>query len=328
MEASSFSFQGSIVIPSWNGATILAKSLPKLGILNGGPWEILVVDHGRLNRETEMLVRNFPFVRYLGLDEQLGFAGAVNYGANLASADLVAVMCNDLLVDPDWMTAFAIAAENEKSIPTVWFSKVRREPHPLSVNACMNFWMRVVESPKEVTDFLVPDGSSFCFRKSLVGLPFLSEYYLYQEDVYLGWFTRLKGGKVIRVEASTAINFDGGTTKRTKAIVSYYTERNRWLNYFYFLSGSSLVRAAPSLVFDLFLRLFFGKNRFAKVRALAWCFFQGPSIWRKRNEIQSMRKVEDRELLLSLSGIYDSHQKWLNHIFQKLNNVCGFTLGP
>lgn len=327
MERSSPNFLGSIVIPSWNGSTILAQSLPHLAKLKGGPWEILVVDHGRLNLDTKNLLKDFPFVRYLGLDEQLGFAGAVNYGVESASCDLVAVMCNDLIVESNWMEAFFEVAEAQKAVPTIWFSKVRREPQPLSPKANMNFWMRVVDTQEVTKKYLAPDGSAFCFRKSLVGLPFLPEYFLYQEDVYLGWLTWLRGGRVERVDSSTALNFDGGTTKRTKFITSFYTERNRWLNYFYFLSGSSLMRAMPSLILDLFLRLLFGQNRLAKGKALGWIFFHAFSILKKRQEIQLKRKVEDKDILPTLSGTYDSDRRFLNEIFRKINSILGLSLG-
>ncbi|MFX6149092.1 glycosyltransferase, partial [Acinetobacter baumannii] len=58
----------SVVIPSWNGAAILRPTLEHLARLEGVEHEILVIDHGRLNRDTEALMTDLPSrFRYIGL---------------------------------------------------------------------------------------------------------------------------------------------------------------------------------------------------------------------------------------------------------------------
>jgi hypothetical protein len=49
----------SVVIPSWNGAALLGPTLEHLAKLQGVEFEVLVVDHGRLNRDSEAVVRAF-----------------------------------------------------------------------------------------------------------------------------------------------------------------------------------------------------------------------------------------------------------------------------
>ena len=95
----------SVVIPSWNGAEILRPTLAALASLEEIEYEVLIVDHGRINSDTERLLADFANnrFRYLGLDQQLGYAGAVNYGVERAKNRLVAVLCNDVIVEKRWL---------------------------------------------------------------------------------------------------------------------------------------------------------------------------------------------------------------------------------
>lgn len=327
----------SVVIPSWNGAAFVAETLSRLVLCEGVSFEVLVVDHGRLNRDTEKVLAEYahlPWVRYLGLDEQLGFAGAVNHGVSEAYAELVAVICNDVLVDRHWLKELVSAYRQEVASGRhpILFSYVDRGNGKDPRQGRTNFWFRALfeQNVEPRVQFFFPDGSAFIFHKKFYGLPFESAYFLYQEDVYLGWRARLMGEDVRMVPSSRAENFDGGTTRRTPYRTSYFSERNRWLNYIYFLSGPSLLRAAPLLLVDTIIRLVGGTNRRAKFHAWFWLISRAPRIRAGRASIQASRKVPDEEILRFLSRTYidrpPSHP--LNRIIGMLVRVTGLPLGP
>jgi len=322
----------SVVIPSWNGAAFVARSLECLVALPEKP-EILVVDHGRMNRDTEQVVARFGGrVRYVGEDEQLGYAGAVNRGVSLATHSIVAVICNDVLVHQDWLRELLLAYEKHAGPGKhpVLCALVHRDELPDPRVARTNLWFRVVRpvGAPPVETLFHPDGSSFLFDKSFYGLPFDGEYFLYQEDVYLGWRAQLLGQEVRLVPAATAKNFDGGTTRRTPYRTSFLTERNRWLNYFSFLSAGSLLKAMPVLALDFLLKLVAGKNAHAKLHALAWLSVHPRWILRKRRRCQAERRVSDQRALASLSATYLDGKKSLNRIFAVLVKVCGLKIAP
>jgi GT2 family glycosyltransferase len=329
--------EASVVIPSWNGAELVEKTLDLLVKGEGVSFEVLVIDHGRLNRRTEEAMRRFddlPWVRYIGEDEQLGFAGAVNHGVRLARSDFVAVICNDVLVDKHWLKELvqAYRAEREKGKSPVLFSLVDRGFLKDLRTVRTNFWFRGLlrqEAPPR-EDFFFPDGSSFFFDKSVYGEPFDSRYFLYQEDVYFGWRARLSGAEVRMVPASRADNFDGGTTKRTPYRTSYYSERNRWLNYFYFLSLPNLLRALPLLWADMLVKLLVGTNRRAKFHAWFWLAAHLPGIYRRRRELQATRRRGDAEILSLLSATYLDEPPGhpVNRIVRGVVRVLGLPLGP
>src|SRR5579872_2152625 len=70
----------SVVIPNWNGRDLLEKYLPSIETaLAGSPEnEIVVVDNGSADGSVQFLAENFPRVKVVALDHNLGFGGGSN----------------------------------------------------------------------------------------------------------------------------------------------------------------------------------------------------------------------------------------------------------
>jgi GT2 family glycosyltransferase len=317
-----------VVIPSWNGASILEPTLEHLRKLVGVEFEVLVVDHGRLNRDTESLLARLgdARLRYLGLDEQLGYAGAVAYGVKEARGPLVAVLCNDVLVEPGWLAELVEKFSEGPGKPVVTSLVTRPGFEPL--RARLNLWGRIVRvrDTNEYSPFF-PDGSAFLFDKSRFGVPFDADYFLYQEDVAIGWRAWLAGEAVVLAPRSRALNADGGTTRRMPYRSAFFTERNRWLNYLSFFSCSTLARALPLLLADACLRMLVGRNRFAKVHAWAWLLTHPRTVLGKRRLRQSERRRPDGEILPLISGNYLDEGHPFNGLSRAYCRLVGLRLG-
>src|SRR5579862_1363354 len=74
--------------------------------------EIIVVDNGSTDGTPEVLPREFPEVRYIRSEKNLGFAGANNRGVREASGEFVLLLNSDARLQPDslptavaWMRA-------------------------------------------------------------------------------------------------------------------------------------------------------------------------------------------------------------------------------
>lgn len=301
----------SVVIPTWNAADCVERVLEKLVAQEGADFEIVVIDNGVVNDETRRVVERFgqssPKVRYLAYKKQLGYAGAVNAGTWAASHDLIAVLNNDNLPEPRWLAELVKEWDRAKraGIDAVISSRVERPATPESLSSALNVFGRYVVPPGGWDRQLFsPDGSAFLFDRRLFGLPYDEEYFIYHEDVYLGWRARLMGCEVRWAPESRAVTFDGGSTKRIAYKTAFYTERNRWLNYFSFLSSSALARLFPALALDLIVKFVFGTNRRAKLHAWLWLLVNPGKIAQKRSRFQRRRKRGDEEVLPYLSGAY------------------------
>lgn len=302
----------SVVIPTWNAATFVEKGLRALFLQEKVSFEILVVDNGVVNQETAALCaelqREFAGLRYLAFEKQLGYAGAVNAGVMAANHDLIAVINNDNIPSPTWLLELRREYERARAEgkEAVISSLVDRPDFPDPLGAAINIWGRYVRAPERPKSYIPfhPDGSAFLFSKKAFGLPYDPDYFIYHEDVFLGWRAWLMGHEVRLAPLATAITFDGGSTRRIKYLTAFYTERNRWLNYFTFLSIGSLVRLFPLLFLDLLLKLLAGSHRKAKFHAWGWILSHPRTILAKRSLQQAKRARPDSEILALFSFHY------------------------
>lgn len=329
----------SVVIPTWNNARDLKRILPAILAQEGlGSFEVLVVDNGVVNDESEIVVKEFEnlSLRYLRFEKQLGYAGAVNAGAKAASNSLIAVMNNDNLAEPGWLHALVHRYQKEKASgrEVIVSSLVKRSDLPLPLESTMNFCGRIVSAGKPSGGEYVPfhpDGSSFLFNRDFLGLPYDEDYFIYHEDVALGWRAWLSGGENVIETSSKAITFDGGSTRRIAYRTAFYTEKNRWLNFLIFPSSLNLVRWLPLLFLDLILRILAGSNRRAKLHAIGSLLMSARVICQKRSLMQSKRKRSDAEILSLISSTYmkpnEAGAKWLNPIFRGLIKLLGLPFG-
>jgi GT2 family glycosyltransferase/glycosyltransferase involved in cell wall biosynthesis len=105
----------SVVIPNWNGRDLLAKYLPSvMEAMAANPEnEIIVVDNGSEDGSVQFLRDQFPAVRVLALDRNLGFGGGSNEGFRAARNDIVVLLNSDMHVQPDFLQPLLEAFTDE-----------------------------------------------------------------------------------------------------------------------------------------------------------------------------------------------------------------------
>lgn len=100
-EAATDEIVSSIVIPNWNGCHLLEECLPSVVAsvaATAGCHEIIVVDNASTDGSVPYLKEHFPTVRVIALDENRGFGGGCNAGAQAACGRYLVVLNNDMKV--------------------------------------------------------------------------------------------------------------------------------------------------------------------------------------------------------------------------------------
>lgn len=87
------------VIPNWNGRRYLEALFRSMAGQDFA--EVIVVDNGSTDGSAEWAESSGA--RVIRLDRNLGFARAVNTGAEAANADALAILNNDVTLAPDWL---------------------------------------------------------------------------------------------------------------------------------------------------------------------------------------------------------------------------------
>ncbi len=106
----------SVVIPNWNRRDLLESVLATLRAQTLRPLEVLVVDNGSTDGSAETARAGGAEV--LQLAANMGFSVAVNRGVEAAGGEAIALLNNDVELEPDWTAKLAGALEQEG----VWFA--------------------------------------------------------------------------------------------------------------------------------------------------------------------------------------------------------------
>lgn len=104
------------VIPHWNRRELLVTLLESLRAQKLPFDEIIVADNGSSDDSAEVAER--AGARVLRLGRNFGFAAAVNRGIEAAQSDWVAILNNDVTLEPEWLCALLEAASRESA----WFA--------------------------------------------------------------------------------------------------------------------------------------------------------------------------------------------------------------
>lgn len=95
----------SVVIPNFNGRELLRKNLPTVveAVQRESSAEVIVVDDASQDDSATLVRDEFPSVRVIILDENVGFGRACMAGARAARGDILVLLNTDVSVDPDFL---------------------------------------------------------------------------------------------------------------------------------------------------------------------------------------------------------------------------------
>jgi GT2 family glycosyltransferase len=102
--------QATIVIPVWNGVGVIDECLAAVYAHSGDQLlEVICVDNASADRSAALIAERYPHVRLIQQPVNLGFAGGVNAGLDAARGDVIILLNQDCLVQPDWLAALLAA---------------------------------------------------------------------------------------------------------------------------------------------------------------------------------------------------------------------------
>jgi O-antigen biosynthesis protein len=215
----------SVVIPNWNGRDLLQKYIPSIvEALRGNPDnEIIVVDNGSEDGSAEFLRDQFPSVRVLALDRNLGFGGGSNTGFRAAKNDIVILLNSDMRVEPDFLAPL-LEAFTDEAVFSVACQIFFSDPNKLREETGLTqFWwengsLRVRHRDDPAIQVPYPcaygGGGSCAFdRQKFLELggfdELLAPFYL--EDTEIGYRAWKRGWKVLYQPRSVVFHEHRGT---------------------------------------------------------------------------------------------------------------------
>ena len=112
----------SIIILTWNSYDVTRDCLLSLRKIDYPAFEVVLVDNGSVDGSGKKLAQDFPDVRVILNDKNLGFTGGNNVGMRDVLArgtDYLLLLNNDTIVAPNFLTELVKIAESDERIGMV-----------------------------------------------------------------------------------------------------------------------------------------------------------------------------------------------------------------
>ncbi len=263
----------SIVIVNWNAAQRLRRCLEALSFdIRSGAHddvEIVVVDNGSRDVSLAAVCKALPEAILIELPRNLGFAGACNVGIANASGEWLATLNNDVRVEPGWIAAMRRAAAECGSACGMLQSCILGADRPTRIDSTGVVVRRSGEIQDRDRDNSArqssPAGEVFCvsagaawYRRRMLdevspdGRVFDPDYFMYFEDVDLGWRCRLAGWSARYVPDAVVLHeLHGSAGAHEVGFVKRQCARNRIRTVLGNGSTRFVAGAMPRLVRDI-----------------------------------------------------------------------------
>lgn len=298
----------TILVVNWNGREELTACLRSLMDSGADAHQVLMVDNGSVDGSSELVAREFPRVEVLQTGKNLGFAEGCNRGIELARGEWIFTLNNDATLTSgslERLTQSISDAPAEVGMlqPTLLF---KDRPGVVNSSGVVIFTNgnaadRSFGEPHVLG--ATPEGIFCCtagaglYRRSMLDAIKLSSgwfdrtYFMYLEDVDLGWRARLAGWQALHIPTATALHrFQGSSRRHGAGWVGRMYRRNRLRTLLKNASPSFLKQAEQQSRRDIRRALF--KEPYT-LPALAQAWLNGRQ---QRAEVDRLLQV-DREQL-------------------------------
>jgi len=277
----------------------------------GVDFETILVDNASTDATAAFVRERFPWVRVVALAENRGFAGGNNAGVREARGEYVALLNNDTIADPRWLRALldGIDAADRFLLTT---SRIVYMHDPSLIDSAGDGVILaggafkrehgVRDAAHESREVFGVCGAACLMPKRVFDElgGFDEDFFFSHEDVDLSYRARLRGYRCRYVATAIIRHHGGGTSGKTSAFAVFHGQRNLEWMYLKNTPTGLLLRTLPAhLLYNVaaaghFARIgCFGAFARGKLAALAGL----PRLWRKRDAVQSTRRVPTAALV-------------------------------
>ena len=195
----------TVVIPNYNGRKYLDDCLKSLYKQTFKDFCVVVIDNGSSDNSSDYIKTNYPQVKLVELDTNIGFAGAVNIGIRQALSRYVFLLNNDTICDERALEYLVSFMEKKDNVFAAQAKMLQVSNTDLIDDGgdfyCALGWAftpwkdkksHVLSSRKELTSAC---AGAAIYRRDIfdkIGL-FDEEHFCYLEDVDIGYRARLSG---------------------------------------------------------------------------------------------------------------------------------------
>ena len=240
----------AVIILNWNGEKLLREFLPSVDrFTRRDIADLIVVDNGSSDGSVKILRREFPDVKLVEFDENLGFAAGYNKALELTRYPYTVLLNSDVAVKGDWLTPLYDFMEANPDVgacqPKIKsYAKPDRFEYAGAAGGfldrhgypyCRGRIFADVEADTGQYDDTVDvdwaSGAALMVRTDCYlragGLD--AGFFAHMEEIDLCWRMRLAGARVCAVGSSEVFHLGGGSLPASNPRKTFLNFRNNLL---------------------------------------------------------------------------------------------------
>jgi GT2 family glycosyltransferase len=301
----------SVIVLNYNAGELLVNCVNSLKKSEYTNLEILVVDNISSDGSQKKCKEEFPDIRLIQNEKNLGYCGGNNVGIRESKGEFIVILNPDTIVDPNWLNELIIAYDkfgeglyqpkilslNEENI----IQSTGNMLHVFGFGFARDKGNKITDKIEEIEKIGYASGTClFTSRKVIDKVGYLDEFlFLYHDDLDLGWRAAQIGINSYYVPKSKIFHVESYSLKWS-AKKFYWLERNRkyCLLTHYSKETYEKMRFSLALV-DLFVWAFYFSKGFlgAKIKAEIEIKKNKEHILRKYQELENKKIITDKELI-------------------------------
>ena len=230
----------SIVVACYNKLEITLSCLSSLYQQDYPVLEIILVDSGSREDVSSIVMKEFPKTRLIRLEENHGFTGGYNRGMENAQGKYIAIINNDAIASPGWISSMVNAMEQDEMVGAVASVIIDgNQPEVMdsfgvkvALDGMSRQSMKGLPPPyfTEIQEVVMPSGCACLLRKEAlekIGL-FDEMFFAYCEDTDLFLRIRWIGYKIVIVPGAVVNHYYSLTVGKYSLQKIFLVERNHY----------------------------------------------------------------------------------------------------
>lgn len=229
----------SVLIVAFRSAETIQRCLDALAAQTVRPRQVLLLENGSPEAERVSPDGLPAWVRFVGSDTNLGFAGGNNRLAREASGTWLALLNPDAFARPDWIEQLDAATRTYPDIALFGSTQYSAERPDLLDGAGDVYhatglayraaYLRPVSHLPPEGEVFGPCGAAAMIRRDVFEAlgGFDERFFCYNEDVDLAYRARLAGHRAIQLREAAVDHMGYASSGRRSEFATYHGVRNR-----------------------------------------------------------------------------------------------------